>query len=75
MTKTNRPTNPADISFAPHCFAQDGTRTEYIVARSAIHSGPANFGANKQAAEDYARKTGRIVTEVTTAVMRRVSWQ
>lgn len=71
---TNRPTNPAEISFAPHCFAQVGTRTEYSVARSALHSGPAVFN-DKAQAEAFARRSNRSVTAYEVPVMKRIAWR
>ena len=71
MDKTNR---PAVVSFAAHCFEQVGTRTEYTVSRSALHSGPAHFGEDRAAAEMYASKTRRTVNVRIVPVMRRVSW-
>lgn len=72
--ETKRPTNPSDISFASHCFVQDGTRTEYSVLRSALHSGPAVF-ANREKAEAFARRAGRPITETTVRVMKRIAWK
>lgn len=73
MNTTNRP--PAsEISFAPHCFVQDGTREEYVVSRSALHSGPATFTSRVEA-DAYAAKTRRAVTVRVVPVMRRVSWK
>lgn len=78
MNTTNpgpRPTDPNEISFAPHCFVQTGTRTEYSVSRSSLHSGPEKFGTDRAAAEEYARRTGRAVCESAVPVRVRVSWR
>lgn len=72
-TRANRPA-PHLISFAPECFEVIGTETTYSVSRSALHSGPAEFGTNKAAAEQYAKRTGRQVSESTRQVLRRVRW-
>jgi hypothetical protein len=69
-----RPSDPREISFAPHCFVQVGTRTMYSVARSALHSGPAVFD-NAAAAEEFASRCGRAVTAYEVAIKRRVSWR
>lgn len=76
MSGATRASRPAAhlISFAPECFETIGTETVYTVARSAIRSGPAYFGTNKAAAEAYAKRTGRTVTETTRQVQRRVRW-
>lgn len=74
MSLGPRPKNPAEISFAPECFRQVGTRTEYSVARSAIHSGPAVFTDPGDAAR-FARATGRPVTSYQVAIRERVSWR
>lgn len=64
----NRP-----LSFARDCFIQDGTRTEYVVLRSAIHSGPL-VTSNEAEAREYARRTGRTVAQREVPVMRRIKW-
>lgn len=68
-----RQTNTAEISFAPHCFVQVGTRTEYSVRRSALHSGPAVF-EDKAAAEAFARRTNSQVNAYEVPIRKRVSW-
>lgn len=79
MTNTTnigpRPSNPSEISFDRRCFVQDGEQIEYRVSRSSLHSGPAKFGTDRAAAESYARRTGRPVTEHRVPIMRRISWQ
>ena len=79
MTNTTnigpRPTNPSEISFDARCFADVGTQIEFSVSRSALHSGPAKFGTDRAAAEAYARKTGRQVTEHVVTIRRRISWR
>lgn len=69
-----RPSDPTKISFAPECFEQTGTRTEYIVGRSALHSGPAVFSDENEAVA-FARKTGREVSRREVPILRRVRWQ
>jgi hypothetical protein len=70
-----RPTNPNEISFDARCFVVTGTRTEYTVSRSAIHSGPANFGEDLAAAQKYAARTGREVMTSTVSIKTRISWR
>ncbi len=69
-----RPKNPAEISFDPRCFVQDGTDVEFTVGRSSLHSGPARFTNEKDAAA-YAEKTGRTYTRHEVPRMRRVAWK
>ena len=75
MTTTNlgpRPSNPEEISFADECFAIDGCREEFVVVLSAP-SYPAKFDT-REAAEAFARKTGRVVTVRSKPIRRRVRW-
>lgn len=73
MILANRPADSRTISFARECFEAIGTRTEYLVARSSLHSGPATF-QDKAEAEDYARRTGRAVESREVPVLRRIRW-
>ena len=75
-TKTlpGRPTDPRKISFAAECFEVVGTRTEYRVLRSALHPGPMDFGTDREAAEVYARRCGRVVQTVEVQITRRIKW-
>lgn len=72
----NLPNRPAPhlINFSAECFETIGTETVYTVSRSALHSGPAQFGTDKAAAEAFAKRTGRKVAESTRQVQRRVRW-
>jgi hypothetical protein len=72
-TNSNRPSNPAEISFAPHCFEQVGTKTVYRVARMAPNY-PIEFD-DEHEARAYAAKRKRLVAVCTKPVMRRVSWK
>jgi hypothetical protein len=69
-----RPTNPADISFAPSCFAQDGVSVEWIVGGNLAPNYPSRFSTEADAVA-YARKTGRPMSRVETPRMVRVSWK
>ena len=75
MNTTTRPANPADISFAPHCFVQDGVNVSWIVGGNLAPNYPAQF-ADEESALKYARKTGRLanVRRVESPRMVRVSW-
>lgn len=68
-----RPSDPRLISFDARCFVQDGVEVHYLVTQSALHSGPARFDDESDAAE-YARKTGRVATRVESPKMRRIAW-
>jgi hypothetical protein len=72
-TNETRPSNPAEISFAPHCFEQVGTKTVYRVARMAPNY-PIEFD-NEQEARDYAAVRQRLVAVCTKPIMHRVSWR
>lgn len=68
-----RPSNPAEISFAPECFADAGVEVRYVVVRAAGHSGPL-VTTDEDEALDYARRTGREVIREETPVRRRTRW-
>lgn len=68
-----RPSNPAEISFAPECFVDAGVEVRFVVVRAAGHSGPL-VTANEAEAQDYARRTGREVAREETPIRRRIRW-
>lgn len=69
-----RPSNPADISFAPECFEHVGDRTEYVVpAPKGSARYPEKFTSRK-AAEDFARVSRLPVHEYSIPVLRRIRW-
>ena len=70
---SKRPANPADISFAAHCFAVVGETVYWTVTRSALHDGPARFD-DRAHADAYAAKCGRPVQEHRSPKLARVSW-
>jgi hypothetical protein len=76
LMNTTRPANPADISFAPHCFAQDGVTVEWVVGGNLAPNYPSRFSSEAEAMA-YARKTGRLnnVSRVESPRMVRVSWR
>lgn len=67
----NRP-SPELISFAPECFETVGVETYWVVATLAPNY-PHRFGS-KAEAEAFAKKTGRVVTEKTAPIRKRVKW-
>ena len=75
MTTTQLPPRPEPhlISFDPSCFVRDGFDTYWTVARSTTCSGPEKF-TSLDAAQAYAAKTGRAVTEHRTPRLVRVRW-
>ena len=70
-TPHNRPA-PHLISFAPECFETIGTKIVYVVVLSAP-SYPVKFDS-RAAAEEFAHKRGRTVTESVETIRRRVRW-
>ena len=72
VTNATRPASHL-IRFDRDCFEQDGERVEYVVHRSALHSGPAVFN-ERSMAESFARATGRAVTERRSPRLVRVKW-
>lgn len=74
MALPNRPSDPSTISFDPSCFEVTGTREEYAVGRSALHSGPAYFGTDRAAANAFAKRRGRDVLVNVVTVKRRIRW-
>lgn len=76
LMNSARPTNPAKISFAPSCFAQDGVNVEWIVGGNLAPNYPSRFSTEAEAMA-YARKTGRTgnVSRVESPRMVRVSWR
>lgn len=76
MKNSERPSNPAEISFAAHCFVQIGTCTEYSVAYCKGSIGyPPKFGTDRAAAEAFSRRTGHPVVATEVPVMKRISWR
>ena len=71
-TLTNRP-EPSKISFSADCFEVRGESVHWTVARSALHSGPAEFTSEAEALA-FAARTGRAVTEVRSPRLVRVRW-
>lgn len=70
-----RPTNPAEISFAPHCFRQDGEVVEYVVpAGRGAGSYPKRFTVEADASA-YAARVGRPMERRVNPRMVRVSWR
>ena len=71
-----RPANPADISFDPRCFVNDGVVVEWHVGGNVAPNYPKNFGENEAAAREYARRTGRewALQRVERPRRRRISW-
>ncbi len=63
---------PHLISFAPDCFEVVGTVPEYRVVMSAPNY-PRVF-SDRDAAEAFAKKTGRRVTVSTRTIQRRIKW-
>lgn len=69
---SNRP-SPEKISFADHCFINDGVIVEFRVLRSWLQSGPAVFRDESQAAA-YAKKVNRTYERIEYPRKVRVSW-
>ncbi len=68
-----RPSDPSTIRFDRDCFESAGEEVQYTVSRSALHSGPAVFDS-REAAEAYARRCNRSVSERRNTIWRRVKW-
>ena len=64
---------PHLIRFDRDCFEAAGTEIEYSVGLSAP-SYPRKFGTDKAAAEAFAKRTNRHVTETARTIWRRVKW-
>lgn len=64
---------PNQIRFSPDCFEPSGTRTEFIVLQSPLHSGPAVFTEERDAVE-FAKRANRGVIRREVPVLRRVKW-
>ena len=64
---------PHLIRFDEDCFVDAGSVDVFVVAMSGLHSGPMKT-YNREEAESYAKKTGRIVRVSTETTRRRIKW-
>lgn len=68
-----KPDNPAAISFAPECFEEVGSRSEYRVVHFLGACYPLHCATREEAVAE-ARRRGWFVTETTSPVRRRIRW-
>ena len=76
MTVTQRigdpPSDPRTISHDARCFEDAGVAVSYVVVMSAPRY-PETF-SRLEDAEEFARKTGRVVDVRERRIKRRISW-
>jgi hypothetical protein len=77
-TLAARPSDPSTISFAAHCFVQDGVQVVWMVAPTGnptCFAGGARECDTEEQAAALARKLNRSYYRTERAIWKRVSWR